>query len=326
MIFLGCDAGSTKTDILLVDSQGSILAHEISEPCNYMMVGQKAFGDLMQKKIEHILKAAGVSFSMVTYSVYGFPAYGEKKEMEHGVPEALGEFASPMHSLIVNDAVIAFAGSFGGQPGIHVVAGTGSSVYGENSKGKSARVGGWSLLFDDEGSCAWIGRMTLSLFFKQADGRLAEGPLLEVFRKHYGLRENLLYFVGDNIQTLSNDRAALARVQMLTAEAAEQGDENAKQLYHQAIEKLIDMVDVASSKLTGESMDKLPVSYSGGLFKNGDLVLTQFRKLLQERGYNLIEPQFEPVLGAIAMGAKQYLDAFTVSRMLKKLQNELEIS
>lgn len=323
MVFFGCDAGSTKTEMMLVDARGAVLAHEITPACNYLMVGQEAFGRLMREKIDSILGQAGLSHDAITYSVFGLPAYGEAEEMEQGVPEALGSYAPPMHSKIVNDAVIAFAGSFGGQTGIHVVSGTGSMVYGEDEMGNAVRVGGWSLLFDDEGSGAWMGRQALSLFFRQADGRLAAGPLLDVFREHYGLKKNLLSFVGQNLRTLSNDRTALAKVQMLAAEAADRGDLAAAALYDRAVEKLAGMVETVAGRLAHSPGMPLSVSYSGGLFQNRERVLAPFESCLKAKGFALTTPLYSPVVGAVAMGAKQYLDASALKRTLGKAERAI---
>ena len=324
MLFLGCDAGSTKTEILIADSRGTVLAHEVSSSCNYLLLGREEFGKRIREKIEDALKKACTAFEGITYSVYGFPVYGEMEEMECGVPEAMGNYAPPMHSMIVNDAVIAFAGSLGGKPGINVLSGTGSGIYGEDAAGNHIRVGGWSLLFDDEGSCAWVARKTLSLFFRQADGRLPAGPLLDVFKEHFHLKDNLLYFVGDNLRTLSNDRTALAQVQLLAAEAVHRGDESAAEIYKRAVEKPVSMVDVASGKLSFPKDQEIMVSYSGGFVKNGDLVMVPFEKTLAQKGYNLTAPMYKPVVGAVAMAARQYLELQSLNRMLSKIQKNLD--
>ena len=40
MIFLGCDGGSTKTEWLLVDHTGQVLAHRIFPGCNFAFWGE----------------------------------------------------------------------------------------------------------------------------------------------------------------------------------------------------------------------------------------------------------------------------------------------
>ena len=53
--------------------------------------------------------------------------------------------------LVTDDALIALAGATAGEPGLVVIAGTGSIAFGRNSAGRTARAGGWGYLFGDEG-------------------------------------------------------------------------------------------------------------------------------------------------------------------------------
>src|SRR5205085_1278058 len=56
-------------------------------------------------------------------------------------------------------------------PGIVIIAGTGSIVYGRNQRGEAARAGGWGHLIGDEGSGYWIGREALAAVMRAEDGR-----------------------------------------------------------------------------------------------------------------------------------------------------------
>ena len=52
MIFLGCDGGSTKTEWLLVDHTGQVLAHRIFPGCNFAFWGEDGFRDLMVRSVQ----------------------------------------------------------------------------------------------------------------------------------------------------------------------------------------------------------------------------------------------------------------------------------
>ena len=52
---------------------------------------------------------------------------------------------------LTHDAEIALIGATAGQPGIIVIAGTGSIAFGRNAQMQTARAGGWGYIFGDEG-------------------------------------------------------------------------------------------------------------------------------------------------------------------------------
>jgi N-acetylglucosamine kinase-like BadF-type ATPase len=60
--------------------------------------------------------------------------------------------------IIESDAFIASIGAIGVDPGLLLIAGTGSIVIARGSDGSMFRVGGWGPHFGDEGSGFWIGR------------------------------------------------------------------------------------------------------------------------------------------------------------------------
>ena len=62
---------------------------------------------------------------------------------------------------ILSDVELAHAAAFAGEPGILVVAGTGSIALARDRRGRGRRAGGWGQLLGDEGSGFWIGRSAL---------------------------------------------------------------------------------------------------------------------------------------------------------------------
>ena len=78
---------------------------------------------------------------------------------------------STSRTLVVNDALIALVAGAGDEPGVVIVAGTGSIAYGRDASGRAARAGGWGYLLGDEGGGFWIGRAALAAVVRQFDGR-----------------------------------------------------------------------------------------------------------------------------------------------------------
>jgi N-acetylglucosamine kinase-like BadF-type ATPase len=67
------------------------------------------------------------------------------------------------HVEVISDAEAALLGALGGQPGLLILAGTGSIVLGRDRRGRLARAGGLGPLLGDEGSAFWLGREWLRL-------------------------------------------------------------------------------------------------------------------------------------------------------------------
>ena len=82
---------------------------------------------------------------------------------------------------------IALVAGVGDEPGVVIVAGTGSIAYGRNARGEAARAGGWGYVLGDEGSGYWIGRLALRAVVRQADGRGAATALTPRMLAHFGV-------------------------------------------------------------------------------------------------------------------------------------------
>ena len=322
MIFLGCDGGSTKTELLVADAAGRCLAHRIFPGCNYAFLGRDGFARHMRACVAGVLEDAHMAPSQVTAAMFGLPVYGEVPGTEEEIPQILCALLPGCPQVrIENDAVAGWGGSLGGQPGIHVVAGTGSIAYGQDEAGHACRVGGWSLLFSDEGSCSWIGRQVITAFVKQADGRLPRTALYSLVRKAAGLRDNDLYFSQVLQIDLRQDASKLASLQRIALEAARQGDHTMQAAYRAAAGELVQMVRAVKSQLHLAGTPR--VSYAGGLFHAGALVLAPFSVGVHDLGCRLVQPRFSPILGAAALAARDMLDAETLERMLTRLDAAL---
>lgn len=322
MIFLGCDGGSTKTELLVTNEAGHCLAHRVFPGCNYAFLGRDGFARHMQACVAGVLEDAHMVPSQVTAAMFGLPVYGEVPGTEEEIPQILCALLPGCPQVLIeNDAVAGWGGSLGGQPGIHVVAGTGSIAYGQDEAGHACRVGGWSLLFSDEGSCSWVGRQVITTFVKQADGRLPRTVLYDLVRKAAGLQANDQYFSQILQIDLRQDASKLASFQRIALEAARRGDYTMQAVYRTAARELVQMVRAVKAQLRFASTPR--VSYAGGLFHAGALVLAPFSEGVYDLDCHLVQPRFSPILGAAALAARGRLDADAVEHMLTRLDAAL---
>lgn len=296
MYYLGVDGGGTKTAFEVIDEDGFLLSDFTMSSCNYVQVGKERFGQILREGAEAVCKSAGIQLSDLGGACIGIPSFGEIKEDMSDLirisREALGA-----NTKCANDVEVAWAGSLACQPGINLLAGTGSMGYGVDESGRSARSGGWGYFCGDEGSGYWLGKKLIELFTKEADGRIPKGPAYALVRQEFGLDSDF-DFISVIYKRLNFERDHIARLQLLLNRAADQGDPGAVEFYRQGAREFAAVLEAIISKLHFDRKKKIRVSYSGGVFKAGDLIFSPLKEFLGKYPVELMEPMFSPVTGA----------------------------
>lgn len=301
--YVGVDGGGTKTAFAISADDGTVAMQIERSGCSYQMIGISNTVSLITDGIKSCLAAVDATLEDCAGCCLGIPCYGESETQDALLVKELQQALAPASVHVVNDVEVGWAGSLGGSEGIHVVAGTGSIAYGRDANGNSARCGGWSELFGDEGSCYWIGREAMSLFSKQADGRIPRGPLYSVVKEEYGITDDLA-FNDYVIEHIVGHRERVAAFQLIAMQAAEAGDLSAHNLYQSAAHEFALMVKALKGRLQF-SQEKVSVSYSGGLFRAGELILAPFRQEVEHFGFSLQPPLMSAVKGALLMAIAQ---------------------
>ncbi|MBE2316122.1 ATPase [Solirubrobacter sp. CPCC 204708] len=194
--------------------------------------------------------------------------------------------------LVTNDAVTAHLGALGGEPGAVIVAGTGAIALAAGDDGW-ARADGWGALLGDDGGGFWIARRSLALALRAHDGRGGSETLRAAAEARFGSLTEIaraVYDAPDPVTTV----AAFTRD---VIDLARGGDADATAILAAAGEELARTVSAA--------LDRAPscpqrVSWSGGVFAAGDLVLDSLRARL--------DAELVPPLGDGLDGAARLLD------------------
>jgi len=302
--YLGVDGGGTKTRFLLLDETGTVLAAHTEGPAYHVEIGAEALRSMLGQGIKTTLRQGGVAASHLTFAFLGLPAYGEDRAAMPLLDAAPSSALPAARYRVGNDMVCGWAGALAGEDGINVVAGTGSIAYGEY-QGRSARAGGWGELFSDEGSAYWLAREGLRLFSRMSDGRTPRGALYELVRQQFGL-QNDLDLCGALYGKSAAQRSQFAQLSKLVTEAASAGDVQAAALFERAAHELAEIVDAVRDQLQVPQATELAVSYSGGLFQLGDLLLTPLQAALTgtPRKYRFLGARLPPDAGAALQAAK----------------------
>ena len=304
-LFLGVDAGGSKTAFVLVDGGARVLAEASGPGCYYFGSGIDAITAVLTDGVARVTAQAGVRTEEIDHAFFGLPGYGElvaDTDRLAAIPRGL---LGHDRYTCDNDMIGGWAGSLGGQDGINVIAGTGSMVYGERL-GTGCRVGGWGELFGDEGSAYWIAVRGLNAFSRMSDGRLPKGPLFDILRQRVGIADDL-DLVGVVMNEWGASRSEVARLSKAVVEADAAGDPAAAAILADACRELAQLVGAARHALGCPDDEAVPVSYSGGMF-NAPVVVAGFTAALGALGpgYRLRPPLFGPGVGSALYAMKKY--------------------
>lgn len=298
MFYIGVDGGGTKTAFSLIDKNGLEVASVEKETCHFAQVGISGFRSVLKDGTEELLSKVNLSLDDIAYLFFGIPGYGEIPEKDVEMSYTLDELFPGKNFTCGNDVESSWAGSLACKPGISIVAGTGAIAYGKNSHDNTARCSGWGDFCGDEGSAYWIAKKGIEVFTKQADYRYERGALYDVFSSKLGLQKS---FDLLDLVTIKYDqsRTKVAQLSRLVYEAAVLGDKAAIEIFHLAANEHFLMIKGIISQLEFNE-ERIPVSYTGGVFQSGDLILDPLKRAIEDAGLrcHLITPILTPVRGS----------------------------
>ncbi|MBR6571238.1 MAG: hypothetical protein IKK75_12380 [Clostridia bacterium] len=314
MLYLGVDSGGTKAAFLLTDETGRVIARHREPGCTALSGRKEGMKRMLENGIAAICQKAQIDKEQIDALGLGICGYGEGETAAQETHEACEEAFLPGRYVCALDTYIGWAGSLLFTPGINIIAGTGSVVYGAAGDGRTARAGGWGAGCD-EGSCTWLGQRLLEAYTKQADGRVPRTALYQVFRDHYGITGDDEHFVGVLNHEVYRGGKGLAQLQYLLRDAWLAGDPVADGIYRAGAKELFAGVEVVARKLD-LPMEGLRVSYSGGLFKAGECALSPLRELIESAGGVLAAPVYEPEVGAVMMAIRSRKPGFDPAQFI----------
>jgi N-acetylglucosamine kinase-like BadF-type ATPase len=260
MYVLGIDAGGTKTVCLLADDSGRVLARSHGGGANLQASGELEVEKVLHRLMEETLAQHDVRPDAICLGIAGVDRPTDSQAVQ-GIMRRIG-FKTRV--VVVNDALVALVAGAGEQPGIVIVAGTGSIAYGVDGNRRACRAGGWGYLLGDEGGGFWIGRAALSAVVRQFDGRGPATRLTELVLAEMQLAtpSELIHAIYDR----GLQRPLVAGLAHVVQQAMLAGDAVAAHILARAAEEL---VGAAASVVTRLGMrgDVFPTILAGGIFK-----------------------------------------------------------
>lgn len=304
MKYLGIDGGGTKTSFCLTDESLNILSEYQTTGCYYPDVGKDGIVDIIKKGIEMCLIDTNTGADTDIKDIRaccGLPAYGELDGLMSDLPEIKSRIPVPVK--FCNDVEVCHAGALGLNPGIAIISGTGSIAFGRDEAGKTARSGGFGCeLGGDEGSAHFIGLKLVQKFTRQSDYREERTILYNEVKKALNL-QNDFDICTYMIETIKLEREAVAKLALLAYSTAVMGDTVCRGIFSEAAHELY-LLAAAVKKQLDFADFPVTVSYGGGVFKAGDMILPGLNDLLEKDGMVLAAPKYPPVIGACLLAGE----------------------
>ena len=259
MHVLGIDAGGTKTVCLLADARARIVSEARGGGANLHSAGELDVEKVLHDVMERALSTCRVTPAAVCLGIAGVDRHDEAQT----VRAIMRRIGYKSRIVVVNDALIALAAGVGDSPGIVIIAGTGSIVYGRNGRNEAARAGGWGHIIGDEGSGYWIGREALAAVMRAVDGRGPATRLTDDVLMHFHISDTsqLPRIVYDR----EVPRMSVAELGPIVQRASEMGDAVATRILERAAEELVLAARSVATRLEMRG-DAFPFILAGGVF------------------------------------------------------------
>jgi len=288
-LLLGVDGGQTATVAWIADASGRVLGRGAAGPCNHTKSpgGRRRFVSALRESLQAACREADLKrrprFASACLGFSGGPA--DKRELA-------AELIQAERMLVTTDAEIALAGATGGEPGIVVIAGTGSIALGRNRSGRTARAGGWGYLFGDEGGAFDIARQALRAALRSEEGW---GPKTSLVPRL--LRATNCRTINDALHLFYTEewpRDRIAALAPLVSRAAAGGDHAARAVLDGAAASLSELALAVRRQLFRKPA-RAAITHTGGVFESPIV-----RRAFERRTPS--EPaRFPPVLGALIL-------------------------
>jgi N-acetylglucosamine kinase-like BadF-type ATPase len=289
-LFAGIDGGQSSTTAVIGDENGRVIARGSAGPADEVAQDRDStrMRDALHGAIADALARGGLPpdarFSAIVAGISGYEGrvYGQHPQLRADRVQ------------LVHDTEIAHAGALDGNPGVVVIAGTGSVAYARNDRGETALCGGWGYLFGDEGSAFWFARDVLADAMRETDaGEQHElAPLLLQHFSRPSLRAIARAFYVGEIT-----RSELASAAPAVIEAAQHGNERAAQYVRDGAAALVLLAKHAAQRAR---LERPAIAFTGGLLQSA-----QFSEQVDRWMHELlplgrrVQPARDPAEGAL---------------------------
>lgn len=304
---VGIDGGGTKTDFILANEDGEILGRTRGGSTNIAANPYEHVRIELLKGLNTLVEEAKISIDDISVITFGGAGVVDEYPLGKDLLRTIFYSFIPRDTIlnIVEDSVIAHEGAFAGGPGILVISGTGSNVFGKDSRGNVVKIGGLGHLFNDEGSGYNIGRRAIIAAIMADDGLGPKTMLTNELTRFYGARSvrelNMRFYTAFK----ENFKKSVAMCVPLVFKLANRGDHVCVEIIRDEAKILAKKVIVAIRKLH-EKVKR--IACVGSLLTSPDTKI--FQKIFMEEvikeypDVSFVKPELPPIGGALLLSFK----------------------
>ncbi len=263
---IGVDGGGTKTECILVDEAGTIVARHLAPGCNPNVAGPEA----ARATVTAALAALVSSFNSQPSTLNSSSVSATLLFMS-GAPTFWQEFAASLTGYgrvtAAPDSLPALELATNGAPGLVLHAGTGSFVAGRAPDGTVHYAGGTGWRFGDPGSGYELGRRAISRALLELQGWLPASRLGPTVRDHTQLGDTAdARAITRFFYAHAEPNRVIAALAPAVLRLATEGDHTAHQVVVESATELLDLAHHVAGKLfPGTALAEIPTGLSGAL-------------------------------------------------------------
>jgi glucosamine kinase len=266
---IGVDGGGTKTELILVDERGEILARHLAPGCNPNIAGPARAKELLVDALFSLLSKYAADLGVhkdLRIAIDSIPISQTLLCMA-GAPEFWLETATTLAGFgsvsAFDDSLPVLELATAGRPGLVLHGGTGSFVAARDPSGKIHYAGGLGWRFGDEGSGHEIGRFAIARALLELQGWAPGTSLAQLVRAHSGQPADARAITRWFYQHAEPNRQ-IAALAPAVLDLAEHGDDHAAQVVRDACLPLLALAERVASRLFPlTELSHLPAGLSG---------------------------------------------------------------
>ncbi|MFH0863526.1 MAG: BadF/BadG/BcrA/BcrD ATPase family protein [Candidatus Gottesmanbacteria bacterium] len=298
--FLGIDGGASKTEAIIINENGELVAEGLGGPVNYHQGGEKQMINNLQEVIDQVLVLSKLQISDIAFAVFGLAGCDSDQERSYlnNLLNTISDHGLSSRLKVFNDSEIAFISCMSREYGIVIISGTGANCFGKGKNGKTwwAGDGGW---FFDQASGFATGHIALQSMILEKDGRGEKTILTNL------ILEQLKLSRVDELSSLVYQKQmpvkTIASLAPLVFETYKKGDSVARKIVDKIIYEMVLSISTVAKKIDLIN-EEFEIGLVGGVF-NEELVV----KLLQDKIKQilpkaiLVKPKMKPAMAGALM-------------------------
>ncbi len=272
---MGIDGGATKTLAAVLDLENGQLHLGHGGPSNQDAVGARAATQALLHAADEAIASAGTTRDGLHAAVLAVAGTDTDAVVAHV------RASCPAGWIVVNDVVGAWATATAAQPGIGVISGTGSNIFGVGPDARAWRTGGWGHILGDEGSGYWFGLQSLRAALHDRDGSGPATALSDAAHEFFGTAT--VEALAPLLYSKPLTKSEIAAFAVEASRLADSGDAVARSIYEDGARELSAQLAAVIERTGLASAGAFPVGLIGSAFKAGEVFVGPLTAAIHRR-------------------------------------------